>query len=177
MRPLQVLCLGFISYYWTKYKQNPDNDSWNSNRNCIYFSAAGLCLLSFINTILSHPYFFESYRIGMQIRIACCHLIYRKSLKLSDSALRQTTVGRIVNLLTNDVTRFDLSLMNFNYIFHSPIQALVSISIIYFYLGIGVPSLVGLSIIFILYLPFQSINFSNKLFLIIYNFSPNGKSV
>ena len=177
MRPLQVLCLGFISYYWTKYKQNPDNDNWNSNRNCIYFSVIGLCLSLFLNTILSHPYWFLAYRIVMQIRIACCHLIYRKSLKLSDSALRQTTVGRIVNLLTNDVTRFDTLIFFLNYIFHSPIQALISTSIIYFYLGIGVPSLVGLSIIFILYLPFQSIDFLNKLFLIIYNFSPNGKSV
>ena len=109
LSPAQVVCLGFISHYWSIYKQGDDQyeGKWNSARNSIYYSAAGLCLTSFFNVILAHPYFMETCRVGMQVRIACCHLIYKKALKLSEAALRNTTVGQIVNLLSNDVMRYD----------------------------------------------------------------------
>ena len=158
LRPAQTLCLGFISHYWSIYKQEDDQyeGKWNSARNSIYYSAVCLCLSTFLNVALSHPYFMETYRMGMQIRIACCHLIYRKALKLSQSALRNTTVGQIVNLLSNDVIRYDWSLVYISYLIAGPIHAIISTAIIYWYLKIDYPSLVGLVIIFFLYLPFQS---------------------
>ena len=161
LRPTQVLCLGFISYYWSLYKQGIDENQgkWNSLRNCIFYSATGLCLTTFFNVIFLHPYFLQTSKIGMQIRIACCHLIYRKSLRLSQAALRQTTVGQIVNLLSNDVIRFDWSLFYVSYLIAGPIHALISTAIIGWYLNIGVPSIVGLLLIFVFYLPFQSMKF------------------
>ena len=89
VRPAQTVCLGFISYYWSMYHRENDKyeGKWNSSRNCIFYSAAGLCLSTLLNVLLSHPYFMETYRMGMQIRIACCHLIYRKALKLSQASL------------------------------------------------------------------------------------------
>ena len=164
------------------YKQEDDQyeSKWNSARNCIYFSVAGLCLASFFNVVLAHPYIFETYRMGMQIRIASCHLIYKKALKLSQVALRHTTVGQIVNLLSNDVLRFDVSVAYLNYLIDGPIHALITTAIIAWYLKIGIPSLVGLFIIIVLYLPFQCMEFfriCNLLKLIFFNYSSNGKMV
>ena len=160
LRPAQTICLGFISHYWTKYHQGEDEykGKWNSLRNCIYYSAVGFCLTTFLNVVLSHPYYMETLRIGMQIRIACCHLIYRKALRLSQAALRQTTVGQIINLLSNDVVRYDWSLFYLSYFIAGPIHALISTAIIGWYFKVGVPSLVGLLIIFLIYVPFQSKN-------------------
>ena len=140
------------------YKQENDQyeGKWNSTKNCIYYSVTGFSLLTFLNVMFTHPYYLQIVKMGMQIRIACCHLIYRKSLRLSQAALRHTTVGQIVNLLSNDVVRFDWSMAFISYLIAGPIHAVLSTALICWYLKIGPPSFVGLLLITVLYLPFQS---------------------
>ena len=43
-----------------------------------YLYATGVILSSAIYTFTHHPYFFGMMRIGMQVRIAACSLLYRK---------------------------------------------------------------------------------------------------
>lgn len=71
----------------------------------IYGYGAAVVALSGVLVETVHPYSFEGWRINVAMRIACCHLIYKKSLKLSKSALGKTTVGQIINMLSNDVNR------------------------------------------------------------------------
>ena len=70
-------------------------------------AAAGVCLMSFLFITTHHPLIVADGRIGMRIRVSCSALIYRKILKLSKSALNHTAVGQVVNLMSNDVNRFD----------------------------------------------------------------------
>ena len=70
-----------------------------------YLYGSGVVLCAIAYTVLHHPYTFGLVRIGMRLRIACSSLLFRKSLKLSNSALARTTVGQMVNLLSNDVNR------------------------------------------------------------------------
>ena len=78
--------------------------------------------MSMLYTIVHHTYFNGVYIVGMRIRIACSALVYRKALKLSNSALGQTTVGQMVNLLSNDVNRFDTTVMFTHYLWVGPLQ-------------------------------------------------------
>lgn len=52
-------------------------------------------------------------------------MIYRKSLKLSKSALNETTTGQIVNLASNDVGRLDMIMMFLHYIWIGPIETIL----------------------------------------------------
>lgn len=96
-----------------------------------YSYTAGICLCTVWMAVLHHLYFYHVQRAGMKIRVAMCHMIYRKvrmdehdsfflatsfntcffssakSLSLNNTALTKTTTGQIVNLLSNDVNTFD----------------------------------------------------------------------
>ena len=77
-----------------------------------------------------------------------------KSLRLSQKALGQTTIGQMVNLMSNDVNRFDFSVIFLHYLWIGPIQTLITAVILYNVIG---PScLAGLAIL-ILFVPLQSI--------------------
>ena len=71
----------------------------------------------------------------------------RKALKLSNSALGQTTVGQMVNLLSNDVNRcnndsttdflcrFDLSVLFNHYLWCGPLQLVIVTVLLYQRIG------------------------------------------
>ncbi|KAG9509318.1 Multidrug resistance-associated protein 4, partial [Fragariocoptes setiger] len=107
-------------------------------------------------TVTIHPYFYCVQHVGMKMRVASCSLIYQKSLRLSKAAMGNTTVGQIVNLLSNDVNRFDFGLVFIPYLIVAPLQAIIIVVLLSkYYLGLA-PTLAGFSV-FLLYLPFQAL--------------------
>ena len=135
-----------------------------------YLYGTGVVAMAALYTFTHHPYFFGVMHCGMKIRIACCSLLYRKvrihpkrnfgnthlqvqALKLSNSALGQTTVGQMVNLLSNDVNRFDLSVLFNHYLWAGPLQLTVITAILC--TKIGPSALVGAALL-IAAVPLQS---------------------
>lgn len=76
-----------------------------SNISEAYLYSAGIIACSFFSVLAQHSLMLSNLAVGMKIRISACSLIYRKALKLSKTALIDTTTGQVVNLLSNDVGR------------------------------------------------------------------------
>lgn len=97
------MAVGRLLKYFSK--TNPSDNVAAASEIEAYLAAGTIILCSIINMFAIHPYMMVTSHVGMKIRVACCSLIYRKSLKLSRTALGEQSVGQAVNLLSNDVSR------------------------------------------------------------------------
>nr|XP_023023911.1 probable multidrug resistance-associated protein lethal(2)03659 [Leptinotarsa decemlineata] len=130
-----------------------DGNQVAENQKYLY-KYSGLIVLSLlINVFLIHTFQFQIMQVSMKIRIACCSLVYRKALRLNKSALAETTIGQIVNLLTNDVGTFDQAIHFMHNLIIGPIETLVVMILCYFSIGYTGP--IG-AIFLLVSVPFQS---------------------
>ncbi|ODN02112.1 Multidrug resistance-associated protein 4 [Orchesella cincta] len=150
-RIAQPLMLGYLIRYFTKKEEFNEADG--------YLFAGAVVFASGFYTFTHHPYFFGVQHVGMKIRIACCALVYRKSLRLSQTALGKTNVGQLTNLLSNDVNRFDQSCVFLHYLWVGPIQTAIVTYILWGYYG---PSCLAGLFVLVLFVPFQA--YCGKLF-------------
>lgn len=91
--------------------------------------------------------------LGMKMRVACCSLIYRKALRLSKTALGQTTAGQLVNLLSNDVNRFDIGVIFVHQLWVAPLETII-VSVL-MYQRIGWAAVIGVAFL-LMFVPLQS---------------------
>lgn len=92
--------------------------------------------------------------MGMKMRVACCSLIYRKTLKLSKTALGETTIGQAVNLLSNDVNRFDDAVLFIHYLWIGPLETII---VTYFlYVQVGFAAFIGVALL-LMCIPLQGL--------------------
>uniref|UniRef100_A0A8C3ILT1 Multidrug resistance-associated protein 4 n=1 Tax=Chrysemys picta bellii TaxID=8478 RepID=A0A8C3ILT1_CHRPI len=121
--------------------------------NFAYGYAAALSVCTLILAITHHLYFYHVQRAGMKLRVAMCHMIYRKALRLSNTALGKTTTGQIVNLLSNDVNKFDQVTIFLHFLWAGPLQAIAVTALLW--IEIGPSCFAGMAILIIL-LPLQT---------------------
>ncbi|XP_050502062.1 probable multidrug resistance-associated protein lethal(2)03659 isoform X2 [Diabrotica virgifera virgifera] len=95
---------------------------FEENKTEIYLYALLVVGIAFINIIISHFYNFRIAELGMEVRISCSSLMYRKALKLSKLVLVDTTIGKMVNLMSNDVGRFDTCFQFIHLVWLGPIM-------------------------------------------------------
>ncbi|KAJ8982896.1 hypothetical protein NQ317_004326 [Molorchus minor] len=109
-----------------------------------YFYAGLLFGTATIQTLLLAQYFNRMFIVGMRIRTALVSTIYRKSLKISNAARKESTVGEIVNLMAVDAQKFiDLTAF-LNMIWSAPLQILLAIYFLWAEMGPSV--LAGLAV-------------------------------
>nr|QCO93576.1 ATP-binding cassette subfamily C member 5 [Chilo suppressalis] len=110
--------------------------------------AVALLACATVQTMLLAHYFTRMYLVGMRIRTALTSAIYRKSLRMSNAARKESTVGEIVNLMSVDAQRFLELTAYLNMIWSAPLQIALAL---YFLWGILGPSvLAGLAVMIIL---------------------------
>ncbi|XP_055398820.1 ATP-binding cassette sub-family C member 4-like isoform X2 [Bubalus kerabau] len=144
-RVVQPIFLGKMVSYVEIYDPN---DSAALHEAYGYTAGLSACVL--VWAVLHHLYSYHIQRVGMRLRVAVCHMIYRKGLRLSSSAMGKTTTGQIVNLLSNDVNRFDQVTMFLHYLWVGPLQAVAVTALLW--MEIGMPCLAGMAVLIILLL-------------------------
>ncbi|KAJ8030662.1 Multidrug resistance-associated protein 4 [Holothuria leucospilota] len=128
-------------------------------RQQAYLCAGGIGFCSIMLLTTHHFCWFVFSRTGMHMRISVTSLVYKKALKLSNTAFQKTTVGQIVNLLSNDVNRFDRVTLFLHYLWIAPIQIITMLAVLWYQMG---PlSLVAISTLLLL-IPVQA--FMAKMF-------------
>ncbi|CAL7941040.1 unnamed protein product [Xylocopa violacea] len=143
LRVLQPIFLGQLLQYYSTVAMT---------KNDAYLYATGVILCSALLIFVIHPYMMGILHMGMKMRVACCTLIYRKALKLSRTALGETTIGQAVNLLSNDVNRFDVAIIHLHYLWIGPLETFI---ITYFmYQEVEVSALFGVAIL-LMFIPLQ----------------------
>ncbi|KAF4008060.1 hypothetical protein G4228_019618 [Cervus hanglu yarkandensis] len=73
-----------------------------------------------------------------------------QALRLSSSAMGKTTTGQIINLLSNDVSRFDQVMMFLHYLWVGPLQAIAVTALLW--MEIGMSCFAGMAVLIILLL-------------------------
>lgn len=145
-RVLQPIFLGQLLDYFRKKEVE------TITKTEAYLYATGVILCSGILIFVTHPYMMAILHMGMKMRVACCSLIYRKALKLSRTALNESTVGQAVNLLSNDVNRFDVAIIFLHYLWIGPLETII---IMYFmYREVEVSAIIGVATL-LMFIPLQ----------------------
>ncbi|CAG0885967.1 unnamed protein product [Darwinula stevensoni] len=104
------------------------------------FFALGLLIASTLQALLYAPYFQKCMVIGVRAAAAIIAAIYKKSLRLSPAARRESTVGEMVNLISVDAKRYQDISVDLTLFFTLPIQLGISFYLLWVQLG---PSLLA----------------------------------
>ena len=91
--------------------------------------ALGLSLSCLLHAILYHHYFYQSWTTGTRTRVGLIVAIYKKIFKLPLGVVSSS--GKVVNLISNDVQRFEDAGPYINYIWLGPIESLVVFGLMY----------------------------------------------
>ncbi|XP_068629128.1 ATP-binding cassette sub-family C member 4-like [Battus philenor] len=167
IRLQQPLFLGLLLRYYS-----PAQDLYNSTVDSTYFSrlfsyydkesgvlwgeavffAFGVVFCSTANVMVAHPFMMGVTHLGMKMRVGVCSLIYRKSLKINLQSMSESSAGVVVNLMANDVNRFDTGPSFIHYLWIGPVET--ALMTVYLYREMGMSAVYG-ALIVIAVVPFQ----------------------
>ena len=133
---VQGLCMGSLIESVNHYKnESITQEKRQETLKDIYIYGSGIVLTHLVYVALFNSFYFLGSKIGMEIRVACCNLIYRKALRLSKTAFLKTSAGNIVNLLSNDTSRFDFCFTHTPFFIYAPASMIICIVILWPYWG------------------------------------------
>ncbi|XP_054832209.1 ATP-binding cassette sub-family C member 3 [Eublepharis macularius] len=118
-----------------------------------YVIAASMFFSAMLLTLILHQHFQYCFVTGMRLRTGIIGMIYRKSLVITNSAKRSSTVGEIVNLMSVDAQRF-MDLTTFlNMLWSAPLQ--ICLALYFLWQALGPSVLAGVAVM-VLLIPFNA---------------------
>ncbi|CAB3400543.1 unnamed protein product [Caenorhabditis bovis] len=104
-------------------------------------------IASELSSILLSHYFYLMYRVGTRVQTCLTAAVYRKTLRLSNAARREKTVGEIVNLMAIDIDRFQQITPQIMQYWSNPLQISLALILLFNQLGISVFSGVAVMVL------------------------------
>uniref|UniRef100_A0A182VRM2 Uncharacterized protein n=1 Tax=Anopheles minimus TaxID=112268 RepID=A0A182VRM2_9DIPT len=140
LRLLQPIFLGRMLLYF--------REGSNMTREDALYYAGCMVAVRAIIVLCDNQYGIISVLTGVKAKIAVCSVVYRKSLRLARNALGDTSPGKMVNLMSNDVNRFDIASYLVCFMWTSPIVMLLAAALLWYEIGwSGVMGLIAIVII------------------------------
>ncbi|XP_029941779.1 ATP-binding cassette sub-family C member 4 [Salarias fasciatus] len=149
IKVVQPVFMGKMINYFENYDPN---DTVALHQSLGYAAGVSACTIGL--ALIHHLYFYHVQRMGMKIRVAMCHMIYNKALSLSSSAMTKTTTGQIVNLLSNDVNKFDEVTIFLHFLWVGPVQAAAVVGLLWNEIG---PSCLAGMVVLMFLMPTQTL--------------------
>uniref|UniRef100_A0A8C2UKK8 ATP binding cassette subfamily C member 3 n=1 Tax=Coturnix japonica TaxID=93934 RepID=A0A8C2UKK8_COTJA len=128
--------------------KNKDAPTWWG-----FLIAALMFTCTVLQTLIVHQHFQYCFVTGMRLRTGITGVIYRKSLVITNSAKRSSTVGEIVNLMSVDAQRFMDLVAFLNMLWSAPLQTCLALYFLWQALG---PSVLAGVAVMVLLIPFNS---------------------
>ncbi|XP_061390091.1 ATP-binding cassette sub-family C member 4 [Musca vetustissima] len=145
-KAMQPLFLGGLVAYFASGQHSISKEN-------AYLFAGGIVLCSIIPVLTFHPFIFYIFQVGTKIRLALSGLIYRKCLKLSKSASNDALRGRAINILSNDLGRFDVALCFLHDVWKGPAESVLIGYLMY--REIGISAVIGVAFM-LSFIPLQA---------------------
>lgn len=145
-RVIQPICLGgFVSYF-------AQTNATEISTIDAYWYASGIVLATGFITLTFHPFVLYTAKEACKIRVACSGLIYSKSLRLLKSATQEGQNGQIINLLSNDLSKFDRAITFLYCVWKGPFETIAYSMVIY--REIGISAVIGMAFL-VAFVPLQ----------------------
>lgn len=114
--------------------------------------ACGLGVISFSSSCCISAAMFNSRQLGLQVRTAMMMAVFEKSLRLTNAARAQSSVGNVTNLMAIDAEKLLLGVQFLSYLWHGPCAFLLSL--VALYLEVGASAIAGFGLLAML-IPLQ----------------------
>lgn len=118
-----------------------------------YLYAMGIVICMLVPVITFHPFIFYIFQVGTKLRLALSGLIYRKVLQVSKSSSNDGLRGRAINILSNDLGRFDVALCFLHDTWKGPMESILIGFLMY--REIGISAVIGVSFM-LSFIPLQA---------------------
>uniref|UniRef100_A0A182K606 Uncharacterized protein n=1 Tax=Anopheles christyi TaxID=43041 RepID=A0A182K606_9DIPT len=147
----QPFLLGQLILYFDSQRTVALNEESATSLGAAYGYAVGIVMTVLAPIAIFHCYQLYLLQVGMKIRIGCCALIYRKILRLSNTT--DGLSGTVINLMANDVSRFDYAVIFLHDLWKGPVELVIVAVLVY--REIGPAGLIGIGFL-LLFIPIQA---------------------
>lgn len=125
-RLIQPLCLGQLVEYFAQKKGKETITLGQA-----YAYASGIVATTAFMLCTFHPYMFYALNGSCKLRVACGGLIYKKALKILKASAEEGQNGKIINILSSDLARFELAFAFLHDIWDGPFEMVLFLGVIY----------------------------------------------